>query len=76
MHLKLLYICKMAVILFLHQYHRRDGSLATAFAIQWIVMVVMLTTFSSLAALEVVMMTTSSVASDEKVINMTTFPFQ
>ena len=37
---------------------------------------VVLTKFSSLAALKVTKMTTSSAASDENLIKMTTFPFQ
>ena len=42
----------------------------------WNKNVVILTKFSSLAALEVVILTTSSAASDEHFIKMKTFPFQ
>ena len=42
----------------------------------WTKNVVILTKFSSLAALEVVILTTSSAASDEHFIKMKTFPFQ
>ena len=42
----------------------------------WNENVAILTTFSSLAALEVVILTTSSTASDENVVKMMTFPFQ
>ena len=42
----------------------------------WNENVVILTKFSSLAALEVVILTTSSAASDENFIKMKTFPFQ
>ena len=45
-------------------------------AIHWNKNVVILTKFSSLAALEVVILTTSSAASDEHFIKMKTFPFQ
>ena len=44
--------------------------------IHWNKNVVILTKFSSLAALEVVILTTSSAASDEHFIKMKTFPFQ
>ena len=42
----------------------------------WNENVVILTKFSSLAALEVVILTTSSAASDDNFIKMKTFPFQ
>ena len=48
----------------------------TAKPTHWNENVVILTKFSSLAALEVVKMTTSSAASDENVIKMKTFLFQ
>ena len=44
--------------------------------LHWNKNVVILTKFSSLAALEVVILTTSSAASDEHFIKMKTFPFQ
>ena len=44
--------------------------------IHWNKNVVILTKFSSLAALKVVILTTSSAASDEHFIKMKTFPFQ
>ena len=44
--------------------------------IHWNQKVVILTTFSALAAPEVVIRTTSGATSDEKVVNMTTFCFQ
>ena len=44
--------------------------------IHWNENVVILTKFSSLAALEVVILTTFSAASDENFIKMKTFPFQ
>ena len=44
--------------------------------VHWNKNVVILTKFSSLAALEVVILTTSSAASDEHFIKMKTFPFQ
>ena len=46
------------------------------FDTHWNKNVVILTKFSSLAALEVVILTTSSAASDEHFIKMKTFPFQ
>ena len=46
------------------------------FICHWNKNVVILTKFSSLAALEVVILTTSSAASDEHFIKMKTFPFQ
>ena len=44
--------------------------------LHWNENVVILTKFSSLAALEVVILTTFSAASDENFIKMKTFPFQ
>ena len=44
--------------------------------LHWNKNVVILTKFSSLAALDVVILTTSSAASDEHFIKMKTFPFQ
>ena len=44
--------------------------------VHWNENVVILTKFSSLAALEVVILTTFSAASDENFIKMKTFPFQ
>ena len=44
--------------------------------IHWNENVVILTKFSSLAALEVVILTTFSAANDENFIKMKTFPFQ
>ena len=53
----------------------RDGN-QTFPVLHWNKNVVILTKFSSLAALEVVILTTSSAASDEHFIKMKTFPFQ
>ena len=54
----------------------KHSDLQLPMSIHWNENVVILTKFSSLAALEVVILTTSSAASDENFIKTTTFPFQ
>ena len=51
------------------------SSQSTWWRIQWNGNVVILTKFSSLAALKVFILTTFSAASDENFVKMTTFPF-
>ena len=54
----------------------KDGGVVKNRGAHWNQKVVILATFSSLAALEVVIRTTSGATSDEKVVSMTTFCFQ
>ena len=62
----------MTIVAHVATWELRENS----YTYHWNKNVVILTKFSSLAALEVVILTTSSAASDEHFIKMKTFPFQ